>query len=216
MTRAAPSPVAPNCPDPKTSAYHPGVRVRFRSPPVLSEGQDGVNSVVPRTSEPDRSALSGVSYCPVSWTIAPKMSPEDKSSLLLEFFCWENDTEWSADKAELLESSMEWLERFDFIKGEEVMDSYVHHEKHAYPVYDIDYREHLSSVRDYLGRFTNCQCVGRGGSFQYANQDYALEMGMAAARRVIEGKRHGIEEPERGPEYGEGYRMPVREDERDE
>jgi protoporphyrinogen oxidase len=139
-----------------------------------------------------------------------KMSPENKTSLLLEFFCWEDDRIWRADRNELLDSSIGWLEKFEFIRRKDVIDFHVNREKHAYPVYDLDYKEHLSRVREYLGQFKNCQCVGRSGSFRYANQDYALEMGMAGARAVLEGREDGMESLEREQEYGEGFRLPER------
>jgi protoporphyrinogen oxidase len=137
-----------------------------------------------------------------------KMSPSDRTSLLLEFFCWEGDRIWRAARDELFELSVGWLERFGFIRREELIASYINRERYAYPVYDLQYREHVSRVREYLRGFRNCQCIGRTGSFRYANQDYALEMGMAGAHAIIEGKKPQMEGLERGQEYGEGFRFP--------
>ncbi len=135
-----------------------------------------------------------------------KMSPLDKTSLLVEFFCWENDKIWNASKEELFELSIGWLEKLGFIKRKEVIGYFIHKEKYAYPVYDLKYKENLGKVKDYLEQFKNLQLIGRAGSFRYNNQDHALEMGILAARNIIEGKRYNIEEVGAEQEYFErGY-----------
>lgn len=135
-----------------------------------------------------------------------KMSPADKTSLLIEFFCWEGDEIWNTSKEQLFELSIEWLEKIRFIKREEVIDIFVHREKYAYPVYDLDYKENLGKVKNYLKRFSNLQLIGRSGSFRYNNLDHALEMGILSARSIIEGKQYNLEEIGAEKEYFErGY-----------
>ena len=135
-----------------------------------------------------------------------KMSPADKTSLLVEFFCWENDKIWNASKDELFELSIKWLEKLGFIRREEVIDYFVHKEKYAYPVYDLNYKEKSGIVKSYLRQFRNLQLIGRAGCFRYNNQDHALEMGILAARSIIEGKQYNIEEVGAEQEYFErGY-----------
>jgi protoporphyrinogen oxidase len=135
-----------------------------------------------------------------------KMSPADKTSLLVEFFCWENDKIWNASKEELFELSIKWLEKLGFVKRDEVIDCFVHKEKYAYPVYDLNYKKHSGKVKGYLGQFRNLQLIGRAGSFRYNNQDHALEMGILAARSIIERKQCNLEEVGAEQEYFErGY-----------
>ncbi|MFA5050804.1 MAG: FAD-dependent oxidoreductase [Patescibacteria group bacterium] len=122
-----------------------------------------------------------------------KMSPQDKTSLLIEFFCWENDKIWNADKEELLDLSIEWLEKLNFIRKNEIINCFVHKEKYAYPVYDLKYKGYLEKIKNYLSGFKNLQLIGRGGSFRYNNQDHSLEMGILAARSIIDGKQYNIE-----------------------
>lgn len=123
-----------------------------------------------------------------------RMSPQDKTSLLIEFFCWKNDSLWSVDASELFELSVKWLEELGFIKRKEVINYYVHKEEYAYPLYELNYKEPLQKIKGYLGQFENLQCIGRSGSFRYNNQDHALEMGILAARSIIEKRRYNIEE----------------------
>ncbi|MFH1237366.1 MAG: FAD-dependent oxidoreductase [Candidatus Aenigmatarchaeota archaeon] len=122
-----------------------------------------------------------------------KLSPAGKTSLLLEFFCWEGDTIWNADKKELFAMSIPWLEKIGFIKRDDVIDCFVHKEKYAYPVYGVGYAMHASSIKSFLKQFRNLQMIGRGGSFRYNNQDHALEMGILAAKNITEGKNYDTE-----------------------
>lgn len=123
-----------------------------------------------------------------------KMSPADRTSLLVEFFCWENDKIWNAGDKELFELTAEWLEKAGIIEKNALMDYFIHRERYAYPVYDLDYRGNLGKVKDYLNRFENLQYIGRSGRFRYNNQDHALEGGILAARGVLEGRQYNLEE----------------------
>jgi len=135
-----------------------------------------------------------------------KMAPKDKTSLLVEFFCWENDRIWNAGKEQLFELCIEWLEKLEFISKKEIMECFIHKEKYAYPLYHLQYKEHLAKIKDYLKQFKNLQIIGRAGTFRYNNQDHALEMGIMAARSVIEGKQYNIEKIGAEEEYFErGY-----------
>lgn len=140
---------------------------------------------------PDKQIPFGRIMEPKNFSI--KMSPEGKTSLLIEFFCWENDPTWNADKKELFEMSIVWLEKYGFIGRGEVIETFVHREKYAYPVYDLMYADNLKVVKAYLAGFKNLICVGRSGLFRYNNQDHALEMGIRAAMRIISGKKDDIE-----------------------
>lgn len=135
-----------------------------------------------------------------------KMAPADKTSLLVEFFCWENDKIWNSGREELFKLAIKWLERLDFIKEKEVIEYYIHKEKYAYPVYDLNYREHLEKTKDYLNKFKNLIYTGRSGSFRYNNQDHALKMGILAAKSIMHGNRYDLEGIGTEQEYFErGY-----------
>jgi len=116
------------------------------------------------------------------------MAPPGKTSLLVEFFCWEGDEIWRASVEQLGQLAVNWLEREGFIDPEDVMDTYVHRERHAYPVYLIGYDRHLHLVKSFLDQFENLQLIGRSGLFRYNNQDHAIHMGLLAARAVSHGR----------------------------
>jgi protoporphyrinogen oxidase len=96
-------------------------------------------------------------------------------------------------KDELLELVSEWLERLNFVKRNEIIDSYLIKKEYVYPVYDLYYKQNLKIVLDYLESIQNLICIGRLGRFKYTNQDHSLEMGIMAARTIIERKKYDID-----------------------
>jgi protoporphyrinogen oxidase len=138
-----------------------------------------------------------------------KMSPQGKTSLLLEFFCWRGSREWQASAESLLKLSLPWLKKLGFVHEREIMALYRHAEAYAYPVYDLHYQQNLSLIKEYLAQFANLQLVGRGGRFRYNNQDHALEMGFLAARGIVEGRYYDLEQIGAEQEYLERGLVPV-------
>ncbi len=132
--------------------------------------------------------------------------PEGKTLIGLEFFCWYDDKIWRSTKEELLELAMPHLEKAGFLKRSEVIDVWIHKERFAYPVYDLDYAKYLTPIKSYLNSFENLIYIGRGGRFKYNNQDHAIEMGFLAARSILDGKRYDIDAIGSEKEYLEkGY-----------
>ena len=129
------------------------------------------------------------------------LSPNKKTSLLIEYFSWEGDKIWSMNPDDLFLLTKTWLKRLGIIKKDNVIFYRLHREKYAYPVYTLDYKKPLSIVKDYLARFENLYLAGRAGCFRYNNQDHALEMGILAARSIIDKKRYNIDRVGMAPEY---------------
>ncbi len=134
---------------------------------------------------------------------SPKMTPPGKTSLFVEFFCDEGDPVYSMNKDELFEHAMPHFERLGFFSRKEVRNHYLFRGGKDYPIYDLDYPENLKPVRDYLDRFENLYYVGRPGRFKYTNQDHSLEMGILAARSIIEGRPYNFDEVGAETEYFE-------------
>ncbi|MBX9765505.1 FAD-dependent oxidoreductase [Patescibacteria group bacterium] len=132
-----------------------------------------------------------------------KMSPPGKTSLFIEFFCFYGDEIWNMSQEELLEHTLPYLEKAGFISREEIRKAYVIKKKDVYPIYDLDYKEYLGVVKTYLDSFSNLLYIGRPGRFRYNNQDHSLEMGMLAAKSIIDGVRYDIEKVGEEKEYYE-------------
>jgi protoporphyrinogen oxidase len=121
------------------------------------------------------------------------LAPSGKTSLLIEFFCWEHEPAWTASPDSLAAMALPLLEKSGFIKAHEVLNVHVHREKYAYPLYDLNYAVHRKTVMEYLSGFENLTSVGRLGLFKYNNLDHAIEMGLLAARSLMEGRRYAID-----------------------
>jgi len=121
------------------------------------------------------------------------MAPEDKTSLFIEFFCWKDDEIWNSSKEELLQLVIPFFERLEFFTKEEIIDTYHIKKDFVYPVYDLGYEENLGIIKDYLNSFHNLIYIGRPGRFKYTNQDHSLEMGIVAAKSIIDGKQYDLE-----------------------
>lgn len=131
------------------------------------------------------------------------MAPKDKTSLFVEFFVNEGDKIWNMDADELFNLAMPHFEKFGFFKREDVRKYYLIKKKNNYPLYDMTYKENLKKVQQYLDSFSNLQYIGRPGRFRYNNQDHSLEMGMLAAKGIIDGKRYNMDEIGNEKEYFE-------------
>ena len=135
-----------------------------------------------------------------------EMSPPGKTSLMIEYFCFEGDRIWTMEKEKLMEETLPHLERFGFLKKEEITGSHHFRLAHVYPLYDLEYDRHAATVMRWLDSFENFFAIGRPGRFRYTNQDHSLEMGILAAQSVITGKRKDIETVGAEQEYFErGY-----------
>lgn len=141
-----------------------------------------------------------------------KMSPEGKTSLFLEFFCSKDDPIWNMDGDELLEQTLGHLSAMNFVKPEEVRKHYIIREENVYPIYDVNYKEYLDVMKRYLDKFDNLYYIGRPGRFRYNNQDHSLEMGILAAKSIIDGKRYDIEAVGSESEYYESGNVHAKKD----
>ena len=120
---------------------------------------------------------------------SPEMVAEpDKSSLALEYFCSAGDEFWQKSDKELMELAIKELERLQISCVSEIRDGFVKRIPYAYPVYDKNYKEPLGAIKDYLGRFSNLQCIGRSGMFRYNNMDHSILTGFLAAENIFGAK----------------------------
>ena len=116
---------------------------------------------------------------------------DNKCSLILEYFSSKGDDIWNKGDKELIDYTVKYLEKLKFIRSEEVTDGFVIRLSKAYPVYTLNYKEDLKTVKDYFNKFKNLQLVGRYGTFKYNNMDHSIEMGIKAAENIL-GAKHDL------------------------
>lgn len=137
-----------------------------------------------------------------------EMSPVGKTSLFIEFFCFENDEMWNKTKEEIFQIALSELSSAGFFEKSDVRNYYLIKQKNVYPVYDLDYQKYLNIVKKYLDGFSNLYYIGRPGRFRYNNQDHSLEMGMLAAKSIIDNVRYDMDSVGEEKEYYEKGNIP--------
>ncbi len=137
---------------------------------------------------------------PKNWS--RHMSPPDKTSLVLEYFCQEGDSRWNQSGSALAEEAACELEEIGLLRPEEVMSFTVVRIRKAYPIYTLGYEKDLKKVRSHLAGFANLQNIGRSAGFCYTSSDNYVDMGFKAAENVM-GAHHDLECIGREAEYAE-------------
>jgi protoporphyrinogen oxidase len=133
----------------------------------------------------DRSILFGRLHEPKNWS--PDMVPDaSRTSLVLECFCTVGDTIWSLSDEEIIARCVDDLvDKLGFISRSDVAGAFATRARHAYPAYDLDYKQNIDTVNAYLRGFPGLEIVGRGGAFRYNNADHSIEMGLILAQKLL-------------------------------
>lgn len=97
------------------------------------------------------------------------MSPEGKTSIVVEYPCFQNEEIWTRDEDVLVKDLVMNLDKMGLIKEANVLGHDVHRLPDAYPVYSKDYKATSDIVLSYLSQFKNLWTLGRGGSFFYGH-----------------------------------------------
>ncbi len=117
---------------------------------------------------------------------SPSLVPDpSKTSLGLEYFCFEGDALWALPDAELIALGRREIDAIGLVKADRVIDGCVVRMPKAYPVYDDSYRDHLAVIREWLARFSNLELAGRNGMHKYNNQDHSMMTAVLAARNIL-------------------------------
>ncbi len=136
---------------------------------------------------PEKNIPFGRIHEPKNWS--SDMAPQGKTHIVAEYFCDREDRTWNTNDAELTASTAHHLQRLNFFQSGDVIDSHVCRIPYAYPVFSIDYQEHLKIITDYINRFSNLHLIGRSGMFRYLNMDLAMESGLDAADKIIRNQK---------------------------
>lgn len=115
---------------------------------------------------------------------SPNCAPPGKTMVCAEITCRIGDEHWRASDEELIEIATSDLQRIGLIAPEQVIGAFVHKLPHAYPVYDIQYKENLAPVLEFVHSLHNVDTGGRQGLFRYNNMDQSIDMGRLLAARL--------------------------------
>ena len=133
---------------------------------------------------------------------SPDMAPPGRTSLMLELPCDVGDELWRASDEAVTARCLDELGALGF--GDVARDLRGHFSsfvEEGYPIYHLDYRRERARVLDFAAETPNVVTVGRQGAFRYVFMDTAMEMGVAAAERVL-GRAGATAPAELGAEGG--------------
>jgi protoporphyrinogen oxidase len=117
---------------------------------------------------------------------SPELVPDaSRSSLGLEYFCFEGDDLWNRSDADLLELGRREIDAIGLVAASDVVDGCVVRMPKAYPVYDDEYQGHLAVIRRWLANLSNLELAGRNGMHKYNNQDHSMMTALLAARNIL-------------------------------
>ncbi len=119
------------------------------------------------------------------------MAPVGKSSVMIEIPCNKNDEVWNMDGAQLKEQVLKDLDSLGVDPNLSTGEFFTSYTEYAYPLMDMSYQDKREKAITHLSQFSNLVMTGRQGTFRYIFTDTAMEMGMLAAKSIIEGQdRH--------------------------
>ena len=127
---------------------------------------------------------------------------EDVSSLGMEYFCSQGDELWLSSNEKLIELAKKEIDRLKLADSKTVFDAFVIRCAKTYPVYSMDYETHLETLKTFVGKIANLQCIGRNGMFKYNNMDHSILSGLLAAENIL-GAEHNLWQINTEQEYHE-------------
>lgn len=113
-------------------------------------------------------------------------SPRGKTLLTFEITCQYRDDIWNANDGKLKKMAVKDLCKSGLASEADIMDAVIKRQRWAYPVYDLEYRQNLDIVVEYLKSIKNLRFFGRNGLFRYNNMDHSISMGLFAADSVLD------------------------------
>ncbi len=123
---------------------------------------------------------------------SPDMAPENLTSLSVEICTDPGDDLWECGDREIFDIVINEIERLGIFWRKEVIEYFTVRMPAVYPVYFLNYQDHLKALLDYLGEISNLVSIGRQGLYQHDNMATAIESGLNAGELVT---RHGVEDP---------------------
>lgn len=117
---------------------------------------------------------------------SPFMAPPGYTSLMLEIPCQPGDATWQQDDEQLTRRIWQDLVRLGISPKRDLGYRQSLYAPQAYPLMDRHYGKERLLNLEWVHSFSNLITCGRQGTFRYIFTDTAMEMGMLAARCLLE------------------------------
>ncbi len=117
--------------------------------------------------------------------VSPEMVPNDSTVLCIELSLWKEEALWQASDEEIYQLALRDLMKMGYgVTAEEVLEYHVTDIPTAYPVYELNFEEHLIPVLDGVHEVSNLLTLGRHGLFLNNSMDDNVLLGMQIADHI--------------------------------
>lgn len=117
--------------------------------------------------------------------VSPDMVPPDSTVLCIELSLWKDEPLWQASDEEVFQLALRDLMKMGYgVTPEEVLEYHVTDIPTAYPVYELNFEEHLIPVLDGVHEVSNLLTLGRHGLFLNNSMDDNVLLGMQIADHI--------------------------------
>jgi protoporphyrinogen oxidase len=123
--------------------------------------------------------------------VSPEMIPPGRTVLCIELSCWREEPVWKASDEEVYRIALDDMMRMGYgITESEVEDYFVTDIPTAYPVYELNFEDHLIPVLEGVHAVPNLLTIGRHGLFLNNSMDDNVLLGMKVGDRIAQ---HGFD-----------------------
>jgi protoporphyrinogen oxidase len=119
--------------------------------------------------------------------VSSEMVPADRTILCIELSCWRDEPLWSASDEEIYRLALKDVMQMGYgVKEDEVEEYHVTDIPTAYPVYELDFEQHLIPVLEGVHAVPNLLTIGRHGLFLNNSMDDNVLLGMKVASHIAD------------------------------
>jgi protoporphyrinogen oxidase len=117
--------------------------------------------------------------------VSPEMVPDDRTVLCIELSLWKDEPLWEASDEEIYKLALHDVMKMGYGVTEEEVDEYhITDIPTAYPVYELNFEEHLIPVLEAVHSFDNVMALGRHGLFLNNSMDDNVLLGSKVAEAI--------------------------------
>jgi protoporphyrinogen oxidase len=117
--------------------------------------------------------------------VSPDMVPPDSTVLCIELSLWKDEPLWQASDEEIYQLALLDLMKMGYnVTPGEVLEYHVTDIPTAYPVYELNFEDHLIPVLDGVHEVPNLLTLGRHGLFLNNSMDDNVLLGMQIADHI--------------------------------
>jgi protoporphyrinogen oxidase len=117
--------------------------------------------------------------------VSPDMVPKDRTILCIELSLWKDEPLWKASDEEVYRLALRDLMKMGYGVTESEVDAYyVTDIPTAYPVYELNFEDHLIPVLEGVHAMRNVMTLGRHGLFLNNSMDDNVGLGFQVAEHI--------------------------------